>query len=164
MCAFSGLHADARALVRKGQVECQSHRLTFEDPITIERIARFIATVQLQNTQSGGSRPYGVATLVCGFDSTNQPHIYETLPGGTYAEWKAKSIGRHDQTVMEYLEKHHKDNMTPDEAFKIAVGALLEVVENGSKNLEVAYMKKGSEMTLLSEEELGKIIESVNKK
>ena len=164
MCAFAGLHADARALIKKGQVECQSHRLTFEDPITVERIARFIATAQLKNTQSGGVRPFGVATLICGFDSTNQPHIYETVPSGTYAEWKARTIGRHDQTVMEYLEKHHKDNMTPEDTIKLAVSALLEVVENGSKNLEVALMKKGNSMELMNEDDLSRVIESVNKK
>lgn len=164
MCAFAGLHADARVLVQKAQVECQRHRLTYEDPITIERIARSIATVQLRYTQSGGVRPFGIATLVCGFDSTNAPHIYETLPSGAYTEWKARTIGRHDQTVMEYLEKHHKDDMTDDEAIKLAVGALLEVVENGAKNLEVAVMRRKQPMTLMSEEELAQIIDSINKK
>ncbi|KAH0795398.1 Proteasome subunit alpha type-7 [Histomonas meleagridis] len=164
MCAFAGLHADARVLVGKAQVECQSHRLTYEDPITVERAARYIATIQLRYTQSGGVRPFGVATLVCGFDSTNQPHIYETLPSGGYTEWKARTIGRHDQTVMEYLEKHYKEDMSDEDAIKLAVGSLLEVVENGSKNLEVAIMKRGGSMTLMGENELSALIESINKK
>ncbi|KAH0794896.1 Proteasome subunit alpha type-7 [Histomonas meleagridis] len=163
MCAFAGLHADARVLVGKAQIECQSHRLTYQDPITVERIARYIATVQLRYTQSGGVRPFGVATLVCGFDSTQQPHIYETLPSGGYTEWKARTIGRHDQTVMEYLEKHYKDESSDDEAMKLAVGSLLEVVENGAKNLEVAVMKRGETMKLLEESELNEIISTINK-
>lgn len=164
MCAFAGLHADARVLVGKAQVECQNHKLTYEDPITVERIARYIATVQLKYTQSGGVRPFGVATLVCGFDSTNKPHIYETLPSGGYTEWKARTIGRHDQTVMEYLEKHYKEDLSDDDALKLAVCSLLEVVENGAKNLEVAIMKRGSSMTLMSEAELNDLIDSINKK
>ncbi|EAY16180.1 Family T1, proteasome alpha subunit, threonine peptidase [Trichomonas vaginalis G3] len=165
MCAFAGLHADARRLIQSGQRQCQSHRLTYEDPISIENIARYIATLQLKNTQSGGARPYGVSTLICGFDDmTSQPHIYETLPSGTYAEWKARTIGRHDQTVMEYLEKHYKDDMTDEEAQKLAIGALLEVVENGSKNLEVAYMKRGGTMEIMAEEVLDALIESTKAK
>ena len=165
MCAFAGLHADARVLVQKAQLECQQHRLTYEDPITVERIARHIATVQLKYTHSGGVRPFGVATLVCGFDATTkQPHIYETLPSGAYAEWKARTIGRHDQTVMEYLEKHYKEDMTDDDAIKMAVGSLLEVVENGAKNLEVATMRCGETMKLMKEDELSQLIESINKK
>jgi 20S proteasome subunit alpha 4 len=165
MCAFAGLHADARVLVQKAQVECQSHRLTYEDPISIENIARYVATLQLKNTQSGGMRPYGVSTLICGFDNlTKLPHIYETLPGGTYAEWKARTIGRHDQTVMEYLEKNYKEDMTADEAAKLAVGALLEVVENGTKNLEVATMEIGGTMQIMKEDELISLIDSTKAK
>jgi 20S proteasome subunit alpha 4 len=164
MCAFAGLHADARVLTGHAQVECQSHRLTYEDPISIERIARYIATLQLQYTQFGGKRPFGVTTLVCGFDSTNLPHIYETLPNGAYTEWKARAIGRHDVNVMEYLEKHHKADLTDDEAIRLTVSSLLEVVENGVKNLEVALMPRGESMRLMSEDDLQKLIESLNKK
>jgi 20S proteasome subunit alpha 4 len=161
MCAFAGLHADSRVIVQKAQVECQSHRLTYEDPITIERIARFVATLQLKYTQSTGVRPFGVSTLICGFDLTNEPHIYETMPNGAYAEWKAKTIGRHEQTVMEYLEKNHKDDLSDQDAIKLAVGSLLEVVENGAKNLEVAVMKRGQPMSMIPEEELGQLISTI---
>jgi hypothetical protein len=42
----AGLTADGRILIDKARVECQSHRLTVEDPVTIEYITKHIAGIQ----------------------------------------------------------------------------------------------------------------------
>jgi 20S proteasome alpha/beta subunit len=106
----AGLTADGRVLIDKARIECQSHRLTVEDPVTVEYITRHIAGIQQvrsrtlldlnllfmrsqRYTQSGGVRPFGIATLIVGFDPHDSiPRLYQTEPGGIYSAWKVEQI------------------------------------------------------------------------
>lgn len=86
--AFAGLNADARILVDKARLEAQSHRLSVEDPVTIEYITKYVAGVQQRYTQAGGVRPFGISTLVVGFDHGGKvPRLYQTEPSGIYSAW-----------------------------------------------------------------------------
>ena len=57
LMAFAGLTADARVLIKQARVECQSHKLTVEDPVTLEYITRHVASLKQRYTQSSGRRP-----------------------------------------------------------------------------------------------------------
>ncbi|RUS20796.1 putative PRE6-20S proteasome subunit [Endogone sp. FLAS-F59071] len=203
--AFAGLTADARVLVNKARLECQSHRLTVEDPVSVEYITRYIAQVQQvgsrivffallivhpalpilvtffiwsvlgdltdfiglpsfqKYTQSGGVRPFGISTLIIGFDSDKIPKLYMTEPSGIYTAWKANAIGRSSKTVREFLEKNYKENMTKEESIKLAVKSLLEVVQTGAKNIEIAVMTSDSTIHNLETEEVEQIVAEIEK-
>lgn len=86
--AFAGLNADARILVDKARLEAQSHRLSVEDPVTIDYITKYVAGVQQRYTQAGGVRPFGISTLIVGFDNGSKvPRLYQTEPSGIYSAW-----------------------------------------------------------------------------
>lgn len=42
----SGLNADARQLINMARVECQSYKLTMEDPVTVKYITEHIAKIK----------------------------------------------------------------------------------------------------------------------
>lgn len=63
----AGLTADARVLFNRARIECQSHKLSMEDAVTVEYITRFMAELKQKYTQSNGRRPFGLSTLVVGY-------------------------------------------------------------------------------------------------
>ena len=152
-------------LIDKARVECQSHRLTVEDPVSVEYITRHIASIQQKYTQSGGVRPFGISTLIIGFDADKVPKLYQTDPSGIYSAWKANAIGRSSKTVREFLEKTYVEDLARDDAVKLAIKALLEVVQTGAKNIDIAVMSEGPVIKHLEAEEveaITKIIEAEN--
>lgn len=160
---ITGLTADARVLIDCARVECQSHRLTVEDPVTLEYITRYIAQLKQRYTQSNGRRPFGITALLAGFDPDGTPRLFQTDPSGVYHEWKANATGRSDKTVREYLEKNYKieDMAVDDKAIRLAIRALLEVVQG--RNLEVAVMRKNQKLKMLDAKEIEKYVESIEK-
>jgi 20S proteasome subunit alpha 4 len=160
--AFAGLTADARVLIAKARTEAQSFRLTCEDAPTIDYMARFIAKTQQKYTQRGGVRPFGVSSMIAGFSTTGSPELYLTDPAGTYSAWKASAIGgRNEKAVKEYLEKNWTADMLETDAVQLTVKALLEVVDSGAKNMEIAIMRIGSTVDTLPESDLQTIIDAI---
>ena len=157
--AFAGLTADARILINKARLEAQSHRLTLEDSASVEYMTRYMGGVQQKYTQSGGVRPFGLSTLICGFSPEGAPQLFHTDPSGTYSEWKANATGRNSKAVREWLEKHHEE--TEGEATtKLCLRALLELVEPSSKNIEIAVVTKEGTATM-SDEDVDALIKKV---
>jgi 20S proteasome subunit alpha 4 len=135
-------------------------------------------------------RPFGISTLVIGFDQDGVARLYQTDPSGTYSAWKvndslsgflvisftnlslsffpsqqkpkkANATGRNSKTVREYLEKNYNPDATDEGVVKLAVRALLEVVESGSKNLEIAVMRRGRKLQFLEENEIEALVKQV---
>lgn len=161
---FAGLNADARILIDKARIEAQSHKLTLEDPVSIEYLTKFIAGVQQRYTQSGGTRPFGISTLIGGFDQNDKiPKLYQTEPSGIYSAWKANAIGRSSKTVREFLEKNYPldSELSDNETIKLAIKALLEVVQTGSKNIELSIMKPNLPPKFISTDDIDIIIKEI---
>ncbi len=78
---------------------------------------------------------------------------------------QANATGRSSKTVREFLEKNYTEEVagSEKETIKLAIKALLEVVQSGSKNIELAVMRAGRAHEMLSAEALevlGKEIEA----
>jgi len=122
----------------------------------VEHIAEYVSGIQQRYTQSGGVRPFGISTLIMGFDTDGSPRLYQTEPSGNHTAWKAVATGRNQKTVKEFLEKNYNEETAVD-GVKLACRALLEVVEAGGKNIEVAVLRRGKPLEMLPDDDVEKL-------
>lgn len=158
--AAAGLTADARVLVSRARVEAQSVRLSLDEKVSVEYLSKYIAGVQQKYTQSGGTRPFGISTLVAGFDPQGKPSLFQTDPSGTYSAWTANAIGRNSKMVREYLEKNYAVT-EGRRTIKLAIQALTETVEAGSKSIEIAVVEPLSGLRFLKDEEVDELVKEI---
>ena len=81
---YSGMGPDFRVLLNKGRKAAQSYYLVYKDVIPVTLLARELAAVMQEFTQSGGVRPFGVSLLVAGYDDEG-PQLYQVSTHHTTA-------------------------------------------------------------------------------
>lgn len=126
--AFAGLTADARVIINRAQMECQSQYLTLGETVTTEYITRFVAAIKQKYTQSNGRRPFGISCLIAGFDNDGTPHLFQSEPSGIYYEWKANATGRNSKLVKEFLQVIFYENQSRQSARSLGGGGGLEML------------------------------------
>lgn len=75
---------------------------------------------------------------------------------------KANAIGRSSKTVREFLERNHKPDMDRATTIELTIKSLLEVVQTGAKNIEIAIMAPGKSIEMLEGSEIEKIVGKIN--
>ena len=84
--------------------------------------------------------------------STLLPLFYLTLslypPSLSPSSEQANVTGRSAKSVREFLEKHYSPEAVKcrEDTVLLAIKALLEVVQSGSKSMEVAVIERGKEL------------------
>ena len=100
--------------------------------------------------------------MVVGFDKGSEvPRLYQTEPSGIYSAWKANAIGRSSKTVREFLERNYKEDMDRETVIRLAIKSLLEVVQTGAKNIEIALMAPGATIETLPTEEIERYVKEI---
>jgi proteasome alpha subunit len=126
--ASSGLVGDARALVDRARVECQINRVSYDEPIEVEALAKKLCDHMQSLTQYGGIRPYGTALLIAGV-SDGEVRLFETDPSGTLLEYKATGIGIGRPAAMKVFEEEYNPESEIKDAIPLGLKALHSATE-----------------------------------
>lgn len=63
--------------------------------------------------------------------------------------------------MREFLERNHKDDMDREETIALAIRSLLEVVQTGAKNIEIAVMAPGKTVEMLPVEAIEEYVKNI---
>ncbi len=126
--ASSGLVGDARALVDRARIECQINRVSYDEKIEVEALAKKLCDHMQTLTQYGGIRPYGTALLIVGV-SDGECRLFETDPSGTLLEYKATGIGIGRPAAMKVFEEEYNPEIAITDAIMLGLKALHSATE-----------------------------------
>lgn len=155
----SGLVADARRLVDIARLEAQKHRLSYDEEIPVDLLAKTLGDHIQYYTQFAGVRPYGVSLLIAGVDG--EMHLFETDPSGALFEYKACAIGSGKKAVEELLKKEYDANITVEDGVKLVLKALKKVSEEKltPDKVDLAVIRaKDKLVKMLNEKEIEKAL------
>ncbi len=85
-------------------------------------------------------------------------------PSGALAAWQATAIGKNSDKVIELLEASYKEEIEEEAALTLVVDCMLQYVEAGSKNIEIALMRVNEPMIVVEDERIDKIISTLEEK
>ena len=155
--AAAGYIPDARVQVDTARFFAQSNKLTYDESVEVETVAKHLADQAHQYTQYSGVRPFGVALIVAGIDKKGT-RIFVTDPSGTYVSYSAVAIGGTSDDVTNFLEKNYRKDMSMDDAISLAISAIN--LKNDKSSTEDIKMSK----IMLSTQIIEKIPSDVLKK
>ncbi len=121
--AAAGYIPDARVQVDNARFFSQGNKMTYDEPVEVETVAKHLADQCHQYTQYSGVRPFGVALIIAGVDQKGES-VYVTDPSGTYVPYAAVAIGAGSEEVSDFLEKTYKQDMSLEDAAALAVAAI----------------------------------------
>jgi proteasome alpha subunit len=156
--AAAGYIPDARSQADNARFFAQSNRIVYDEPVDVESVAKHLADQCQQFTQFGGARPFGVALIIAGIDSSGNS-LYLTDPSGTYIAYDAVAIGAGSEQANDFLEKNYKPDMSLEDASSLATACIYLASEQkeGIDHIRMSQVKTATrQFEKVTEDEISK--------
>jgi len=163
--AAAGYIPDARVQVDSARFFSQGNKMTYDESVEVETIAKHLANQSHQFTQYSGVRPNGVSLIIAGIDQKGES-IYVTDPSGTYVQYAAIAIGAGSDDVNEFLEKHYNSDISLEDAASLAIAAIniKAKQKNGINDIRMAKITTEDKVfEIISESDLENYSKNVSK-
>ncbi|QLG62431.1 archaeal proteasome endopeptidase complex subunit alpha [Halorarum salinum] len=160
--ASAGHVADARQLIDYARRMAQGNRLRYGESVGVETLTKHVTDHIQENTQRGGTRPYGAALLVGGLEN-GRPRLFGADPSGTPHEWKATAIGGSRGEIQEVLEEGWSEELSLEDGLDLALRALFTADDElTAGDISVATITVEDGYDALTVDEIDEIVEGID--
>ncbi len=158
VASAAGILSDARILIERAQLISQQHRVTYDSPIDVESVIKEIANIMQAFTQYPGARPFGVSIMSGGLNKEAKLFVSDVT--GNYVAYKAIAIGENDEKIKEQLRKNYKEDITIEEATKLALKIFKDVLGKNFniERFDVGFIDKSKKLKRISGDRLKKYL------
>jgi proteasome beta subunit len=125
---MAGGVADAQNLVDLLRYNANIYRLSNKKPIPIKSAARLCSNVLFNQRYY----PYYVQIILAGYDADEGAQVFNIDLFGSMTSEKFISTGSGSPVAYGYLESEYKDDMTVNEAYKVAIQAIAAAIRRNS--------------------------------
>jgi len=159
---YAGMSPDFQVIVKQARKKALAYNAQYGTKAPVSQVAREIAGILQDATQSGGVRPYGCSLMLAGFDDEG-PQLFQIDPSGAYFKWKASALGKNYVNSKTFLEKRYNEELDLDDAVHTALLTLKEGFEGAmdENNIQVATCTKEHGFKLLSPSDIKDYLQEV---
>ncbi len=116
--ACAGLYADMQAIARALETEVRYYELSNKRKMKVRSAARLLGLILYSNKLF----PLLTETVFGGYD--DEPHIFVLDPVGSVIEESYSAVGTGAPLAMALLDKEYREDMSLDEAEKLAIESI----------------------------------------
>lgn len=147
---IAGVVGDAQALIRYVKAELKLYELNETRKMSVDSASTLIANI----LYSRRFYPYIVQLVVAGYDS--KPGLFTLSPDGSVMPEKYFSTGSGSPLAFGVLEDEYKENMTADEAVRLAVRSVRSAtkrdIASGGSGIDAVVISKSGYKKVPDEE------------
>jgi len=180
-CSISGNTADATSLIDDARIFSLRFTYTYNKPIPIEQLVKYVCEEKHFYTQFGSYRPLGVHFMYAGYDDIEGFQLYSSDPSGNYYSWKAHATGQNTAAAsggsgystsinpQTILKSDYDEEMSFRDGLKLAVKVIYKAIDTHdpkADRFEVTYITKRDDKLVqksLDEATLNSLIEEIQK-
>jgi proteasome alpha subunit len=125
----SGYIGDILQLIDEIRLEAQKHRLSYESPIDVNSLAKYLSSY-LHNYTIYAVRPQAASIIISGIDQTGV-QLYQVDPSGTFFRGSGFAIGHYSDIALDVLQREYNPQMSIDEAINLSNKAMEKALDEG---------------------------------